>query len=211
MIEEIFPALYWLRSPARSAGTPFTYLLRRPEGNILFGTKEDLSPFDRELRSLGGVQSILLGDRHHALPDSVAFARSMETVLTASAIEAKALQATGVAVGQALPHEKAAFAADLEIIPTPGHTRGALSYLWTNGKKRYLFIGDTLVPRDGGWEFYVTKPNRLIMARTVELLATLKFDIILSNSFAASPVAWLETGAQTRSKMFAGLLKSLSD
>src|SRR5690348_10660218 len=167
MLEEIFPALYWLRSSARPAGTPFTYLLRRQEGNILFGTKEDASAFARELRSLGGVQAILLGDRHHALPHSVTFARSMGTVLTASHIEAKALKAAGVAVGQELPHARASFAADLEIIPTPGHTRGALSYLWTNGKKRYLFVGDTLVPQDGGWAFWVTKPNRPIMARTL--------------------------------------------
>src|SRR5690348_12499943 len=127
MLEEIFPSLYWLRASGRSAETPFTYLLRRPEGNILFGTKEDAAPFARELRAMGAVQAILLGDRHHALPQSVPFAQSIGTVLTASDIEAKALKAAGVEVGQALAHERAAFAADLEIIPTPGHTRGAFS------------------------------------------------------------------------------------
>jgi hypothetical protein len=210
MLEEIFPSLYWLRSPARSSGTPFTYLLRRLEGNILFGTKEDVAPFARELRSMGGVHAILLGDRHHALRHSVAFAQSMGTVLTASDIEAKALKAAGVETGQSLAHERTSFAADIEIIPTPGHTKGAFSYLWTNGKKRYLFVGDTLVPQNGGWEFYVTKPNRPLMARTLELLAAVKFDVILSNSFAATPVAWLEVSPQARSKIFAGLLGSLS-
>jgi hydroxyacylglutathione hydrolase len=210
MLEEIFPSLYWLRSPTRAAATPFTYLLRRSEGNILFGTKEDAAPFARELRSMGGVQSILLGDRHHALPESVAFARSMGTVLTASDIEAKALRAAGVEVGQALAHERTALAADLEIIPTPGHTRGAFSYLWTNAKKRYLFIGDTLVPQNGAWEIYVNKPNRPLMARTLRLLATVKFEVILSNSFAATPLAWLEVTPAARSKIFTGLLGSVA-
>jgi hydroxyacylglutathione hydrolase len=210
MLEEIFPSLFWLRASGRSAETPFTYLLRRPEGNILFGTKEDASPFARELRSMGGVQAILLGDRHHALPHSVAFAGSMGTVLTASDVEAKALKAAGVDIGRALAHVKASFAADLEIIPTPGHTRGAFSYLWTNGKKRYLFIGDTIVPNGEGWNAYVTKPNRPLMARTLQLLATVKFDVILSNSFAANPVAWREVTAQARPRMFGDLLASLT-
>ena len=210
MLEEIFPSLYWLRSAERSARTPFTYLLRRPEGNILFGTKQDVAPFARELRSMGGVQSILLGDRHHAVPQSVAFARSMGTVLTASDIEAKVLKAAGVEVGQALAHQRTSLAADLEVLPTPGHTKGAFSYLWSNGNTRYLFVGDTIVPQDGGWELYVTKPNRPLMARTLQFLATVKFDVILSNSFAAGPAAWLEVTPQARSKIFTALLGSLS-
>ncbi len=146
MLQEIFPSLFWLRSPERAPATPFTYVLRRPSGNLLLGTKQNLSSFADALQSLGGIKSILLGDRHHALPHSAAFARKCGTVLTASDIEAKALRQAGVDVGQTLPHARAQFADDLEVIPTPGHTRGALSYLWTNGKKRYLFIGRRKAP-----------------------------------------------------------------
>ena len=137
-------------------------------------------------------------------------ARKCDTVLTASDIEAKALRQAGVEVGQALPHARTQFADDLEIIPTPGHTRGAFSYLWTHGKKRYLFIGDTLVPQEGTWEFYVTRPNRREMLRTVDLLATLKFDVILSNSFAAAPVAWFEVTPRSRAAIFADVRERLS-
>jgi hypothetical protein len=211
MLQEIFPSLFWLRSPKRAAATPFTYVLRRPSGNLLLGTKENLSSFTDALESLGGIESILLGDRHHALPHSAAFARQCGVALTASDIEAKALRQAGVEVGNALPHARAQFADDLEIIPTPGHTRGAFSYLWTNGKRRYLFIGDTLVPQEGAWEFYVTRANRAEMLRTVQLLATLKFDVILSNSFTATPVAWLEVTSQSRARIFASVLERLSD
>jgi len=210
MLQEIFPSLFWLRSPQRAPATPFTYVLRRPTGNILLGTKENLSSFADTLQSLGGINSILLGDRHHALPHSAAFARECGAVLTASDIEAKALRQAGVVVGRTLPHARAPFADDLEIIPTPGHTRGALSYLWTNGRKRYLFIGDTLVPQAGIWEFYVTRANRSAMARTVRLLATVKFDVILSNSFAAAQLAWLEVTAQSRAGLFAEVLDRLT-
>jgi glyoxylase-like metal-dependent hydrolase (beta-lactamase superfamily II) len=134
----------------------------------------------------------------------------MGTELTASDIEAKALKSAGVEVGQALPHARTQFAHDLEIIPTPGHTRGAFSYLWTNGKKRFLFIGDTLVPENGTWEVYVTRANRAAMARTIELLSTLEFDVILSNSFAAAPQAWFEVTPKSRSKIFSDALAALA-
>jgi glyoxylase-like metal-dependent hydrolase (beta-lactamase superfamily II) len=133
----------------------------------------------------------------------------MGAPLTASTIEAKALKSAGVEVGRALPHERTQFAPDLEIIPTPGHTRGAFSYLWMNRKKRYLFIGDTLVPEQGQWQIYVTRPNRELMLHTVNELAKLDFDVILSNSFAALPAAWFEVTAASRRKIFAEVRKRL--
>jgi hypothetical protein len=49
------------------------------------------------------------------------------------------------------------------------------------------------------------------MRRTVETLAALRFDVILSNSFAATPTGWLETPPQYRKAMFADLSRSLAD
>lgn len=209
MIAEIFPSLFLIRSAGRAPGTPYTYLLRRAAGNILFNTKDDISAFEPDLVALGGVQHILLGDRHHAASHSVAFARRMRAALTASTIEAKALKSAGVEVGRALPHERTHYAPDLEIIPTPGHTRGAFSYLWTHRKKRYLFIGDTLVPEKGQWQIYVTRPNRELMLRTINEVAKLDFDVILSNSFAALPAAWFEVTAASRKTIFAEVRKTL--
>ena len=59
---------------------------------------------------------------------------------------------------------------DLEVIPTPGHTRGEVSDLWSNAGRRFLFIGDTLVPIDGRWAFWVTRPNRPLMCQTIDML-----------------------------------------
>lgn len=38
---------------------------------------------------------------------------------------------------------------DLEVIPTPGHTPGATSYLWEHGDHRFLFTGDSIGIEDG--------------------------------------------------------------
>jgi hypothetical protein len=210
VITEIFPSLFLLRAAKPGSKDRFTYLLRRREGNILLATKDDVLAHAADLDALGGVQHVLLGDRHHALPANVAFARRCGTVLAASAIEAKALAASGVKVGRILEYERHAFAPDLQVLPTPGHTRGALSYLWTHGDRRFLFIGDTLVPVDGAWQYWVTAPNRTRMLNTVNALAGVKFDVILSNSFAASPIAWAEVDGAYRRKMFAELSARLS-
>jgi len=210
VITEIFPSLFLLRAARPGAKDRFTYLLRRSEGNILLATKDDALAHAADLDALGGVQHVLLGDRHHALPATVAFARRCGTVLAASAIEAKVLAASGVKVGRILEFERHAFAPDLEILPTPGHTRGALSFLWTHGGRRYLFIGDTLVPVDGAWQYWVTPPNRTRMLNTVNAVASVEFDVILSNSFAARPSAWAEADGAYRRKMFGELSARLS-
>jgi glyoxylase-like metal-dependent hydrolase (beta-lactamase superfamily II) len=210
-MQEIFPSLFVVRPTRAPPKSQFPFLVRRSGGNVLFATKDDITPFLGELEKLGGVAHMLLGDRHHALPHTAAIAKKLNAVLTASDIEAKALKTSGVDVELQLPHERQQFAADLEIIPTPGHTRGAFSYLWSNRKKRFLFIGDTLVPIDGSWHFYVTRPQRALLLESLEILARLEFDVILSNSFAAAPTAWLEVDAAGRKAMFAALRKRLKE
>jgi hypothetical protein len=48
------------------------------------------------------------------------------------------------------------------------------------------------------------------MLNTVNALADVKFDVILSNSFAARPTAWAEVDGAYRRKMFAELSARLS-
>jgi hypothetical protein len=48
------------------------------------------------------------------------------------------------------------------------------------------------------------------MRRTIEKLAALHFEVILSNSFAATPTGWLEAPPKYRKAMFAELSRSFS-
>jgi glyoxylase-like metal-dependent hydrolase (beta-lactamase superfamily II) len=162
------------------------------------------------IEAAGGVSFILLGDRHHATPQTVTMARRLGARIIVSTIEAAALKKLGVAIDTALPYQPCQLAPDLEIIPTPGHTKGAFSYLWTSGERRFLFIGDTLVPVDGAWKYWVSPRSRSELRRTIEKLAALRFDVILSNSFAATPTGWLATPPQYRKAMFAELSRSLT-
>lgn len=210
MMSEIYPSLFLLRLESSGEKTPFTYFLKRPDGNILFATKADISPFVDEVNGLGGVSHMLLGDRHHGVPATAALAKHFGVTLSASQIEATALRQHGVTVENIIPCKRHQFSHDLEIVPTPGHTRGALSYIWTNLGRKFLFVGDTIVPIDGGWTYWVSRPNRPEMARTVQTLAGITFDVILSNSFTATPVAWLDCDHEYRQTMFAKLGASLT-
>jgi len=163
-----------------------------------------------DIAAAGGVSLILLGDRHQAAPETVTMAKRLGAPIIVSGIEAAVLKKRGIEIDTALPYQPCQLAPDLEIIPTPGHTKGAFSYLWTSGERRFLFIGDTIVPVDGSWKYWVSAPNRPEMRRTVETLAALPFDVILSNSFAATPTGWLEAPPEYRKAMFAELSRSLS-
>jgi glyoxylase-like metal-dependent hydrolase (beta-lactamase superfamily II) len=205
VLTEILPSLFVIEPKRKAPHTPVTYFLRRPDGNILLATKADIAGAEGAIAKMGGVAHVLLGDRHHALPHTQAFAERLGPGLTCSAIEAKALKSKGVAVAHVLPLQGAKLASDFEVIPTPGHTPGALSYLWTHAGQRRLFIGDTLVPVDDAWRYWVTKPKRASMLETVRALSKIKFDLILSNSFAATPTAWRTPDARARTRMFKDL------
>jgi len=209
-LKEIYPSLFLLLPARQEPKTQLTYLIKRAAGNILFATKADIKDAEPDIAAAGGVSLVLLGDRHQASPHTVAMARRLGAPIAASGIEAGVLKKLGIEIDTALPYQPAELAPDLEIIPTPGHTKGAFSYLWTSGKRRFLFVGDTIVPVNGSWQYWVSPPRRAEMRRTIEKLSGLDFDVILSNSFAAVPRGWLETPPQYREDMFNELRRSLS-
>jgi len=106
-------------------------------------------------------------------------ARRLGAPIIVSSIEATALKKRGIEIDTALSYQPCQLAPDLEIIPTPGHTKGAFSYLWTSGERRFLFIGDTIVPADGSWKYWVSAPNRPEMRRTTEKFAALRAQVLL--------------------------------
>jgi hypothetical protein len=183
-MKEILPNLFLIRNDAHASPSPFTYLALRPEGNVLFGTKADISPFYTDIEKNGGVYAVLIGDRHHVSPDTIKMSAHFNAPLMCSNIEAKILSAKGFKINAALPYEQRALGSDIEIIPTPGHTTGAFSYLWDNGVNKILFIGDTLVPVEQAWQYWVSPPSRKKFADTLNRLKVFEFDHIISNSFA---------------------------
>ena len=69
---------------------------------------------------------------------------------------------------------------DLEVIPTPGHTRGATAYLWNTGSHRLLFTGDTVYLAGGEWVAAVLgSSDRAAYIESLELIRELDFDVLV--------------------------------
>ena len=69
---------------------------------------------------------------------------------------------------------------DFEVIPTPGHTRGATAYLWDSGRHRFLFTGDTVYLQDGEWRAAVLgSSERAPYIESLELIRELDFDVLV--------------------------------
>jgi glyoxylase-like metal-dependent hydrolase (beta-lactamase superfamily II) len=66
------------------------------------------------------------------------------------------------------------------VIPTPGHTNGATTFLWDSGEHRFLFTGDTVYLKDGEWVAAVLESSdRDPYIASLDLIRELDFDVLV--------------------------------
>jgi glyoxylase-like metal-dependent hydrolase (beta-lactamase superfamily II)/ferredoxin len=128
----------------RSFGA-WSYLVTRPGGNLLVDSPRAAAPLLRRIREMGGVSKMLLTHR-----DDVADHEQIRRTFGCErVIHRRDVAAIGGGAERVLEgNEPVEVAPDLVAIPTPGHTRGHVVYLW---RKTALFSGDHLAfsPRRG--------------------------------------------------------------
>jgi len=115
-----------------------SYLIRRPQGNVLIDSPRFARALVNKIEALGGVDLMFLTHRDD-VADHAQFARHFgctrmihadDVDSGLSAVEQKLSGATAVRID-----------ADLTAIPVPGHTKGSVCLLY---KDRFLFTGDHL-------------------------------------------------------------------
>jgi glyoxylase-like metal-dependent hydrolase (beta-lactamase superfamily II)/ferredoxin len=124
----------------------WSYLIQRPQGNVLVDSPRAAPPLLTRLEALGGVALMVLSHQddvadHQRFHDRFHCPRAMH----------RADLGEGTA-GIELPLEgtdPVALAPDLLVIPTPGHTAGSVCLLY---REKFLFTGDHLWwnPEQGG-------------------------------------------------------------
>ena len=112
-----------------------SYLILRPDGNVLVDSPRFTAPLVRRLEAMGGVQWMFLSHiddvaDHQKFLDHFSCQRVMHAADAAFEVE-QPIQG----------RDPQRLAADLLIVPTPGHTAGSLSLLYRN---KFLFTGDHL-------------------------------------------------------------------
>jgi glyoxylase-like metal-dependent hydrolase (beta-lactamase superfamily II) len=164
------------------------FVLQREPGNVLVYSVAGLESDAAAIEELGGISRHYLNHRHEAMFASP-WVRAPLFVHEAerAAVEKRA-------------HVRATFSRrhmlddDFEVIPTPGHTRGASAYLWDNGRHRFLFTGDTILLDEGQWIAAVLdSSDRDRYIESLELIRELEFDVLVPWAATAGQPYYAET------------------
>lgn len=136
--EPITEDVYYCGYTSAASYGAASYLIQRPEGNVLVDSPRAARPLLKRIAELGGVRTLVLTHR-----DDVADHQIFHDTFGCERV----IHETDVDDGTALVEVKVkgeapiALAPDLTVIPVPGHTRGSLALLV---REQYLFTGDHL-------------------------------------------------------------------
>ncbi|OBC07059.1 MBL fold metallo-hydrolase [Mycobacterium sp. 852013-50091_SCH5140682] len=189
--------------------TTHGYLWKANGHNALFycpATDADFGAIDE----LGGVDDQYLSHQDEAGPMLARIAETFGARLHAPAAE---LATIGRHAHVDVPVSSRHLDANgVEVIPTPGHTPGSTSYLVDGSDGRYLFTGDTIfVSADERWSTFVIPGvgDSAALTDSLELLATLEPDVVISSAFGATAVTvlgnrrWADCVAEAQSTVAA--------
>ena len=134
---ELTPGVYALGHNARSSFGAHSYLVPRPDGNLMTDSPRFTRGLAKLIDDLGGVRHVLLSHRDDvADADRWADRYSADVWIHAADADA-APYATVVLEGD----EPVEAAAGVTVLPAPGHTEGSVVF---HVDDRWLFTGDTL-------------------------------------------------------------------
>lgn len=181
-MELVIPGLYATSPQPLSFDTSLVvrgFLLQRENGNLLIYSASTVDAEEKPMREMGGVLRQYLDHHHEAAPSCDWVARTFDAPLHCHENDrAEASQSCHV---DATFSERHLFGRDFEIIPTPGHTSGATTYLWDTGQHRCLFTGDTIyLHGESEWAAAVlASSDRDTYISSLELIRDLDFDVLV--------------------------------
>ena len=197
---EIFPDLWQttLQNPFPGLNT-HAYFIKRSEGNVLVYNTSNASDL-RQIQALGGMATQFISHRHESGHSLGPIKAMFNSRLCASEIEAAYLEE----IVEIAVKERFFYSADIELIPTPGHTDGGLSFLYKSTEAgNVLFTGDTLFLSNGEWStlvFSADGGSRGDMLETLEIYRNLKPNVVISSGYSGDrcvveidPLEWDST------------------
>ncbi|MFV1998122.1 MAG: MBL fold metallo-hydrolase [Acidiferrobacterales bacterium] len=170
------------------------YYLQCPEGNVLIyntGHTEEIN----HIAGLGGIKYHYLSHRDEAGPSLEIIRQRLGSELCCHENEKSAIsQLCEVDITFS---ENTRHFSNVDIICTPGHTNGSISFLYSSPFGRtFLFTGDTLFQSNGRWRTLVLSDAGGSSGSLIESLQTyrdLNPDVVLSSASATGERAFVET------------------
>ncbi|CAN5303636.1 hypothetical protein BH09ACT1_BH09ACT1_19140 [soil metagenome] len=151
-----------------------SYLLQRPDGNVIVYNSPGVSEAAIAIRQLGPPQRLLVNHAHEAM-----YGQPDLDVQIWVPEDDRYEVGTSLDVAGTFDRREH-IGPDLEVIPTPGHTAGTCSYLWDNGTNRFLFTGDFIWIENGEWKAVVLDPAlRNQYLDSLALVRDLDFDVLV--------------------------------
>jgi glyoxylase-like metal-dependent hydrolase (beta-lactamase superfamily II) len=179
-MEPVLPGLYASAAeslPFAPLTSVWSFLLQRPQGNMLIYSNPGLSTEADAIADLGGVVRHYLNHWHEAMLGCAGIPEATNARIFCHEHDRdKAAESCPIAQTFRSRHR---VDDDLEVIPTPGHTPGATAYLWSNGRDRCLFTGDTVFFDGDEWRAAVLETSdRAAYIESLELIKELDFNVL---------------------------------
>ncbi|XDD49820.1 MBL fold metallo-hydrolase [Leptospira sp. WS92.C1] len=144
--------VYYCGYHSKESYGAFSYLIVRPDGNILIDSPRFVSSLAEKIEKLGGIRYHFLTHRDD-IADHEKFRKTFGCERIIHEGDQSAVPSAEMILKGNSPWD---LAQDIKLIPTPGHTRGHAVLLYQN---RFLFTGDHLA--------YDPVQNQLIAFRNV--------------------------------------------
>jgi glyoxylase-like metal-dependent hydrolase (beta-lactamase superfamily II) len=151
-----------------------SYVLERPQGNVIVYNSPGVTESADAITALGAPVRLLINHGHESMYGQPALDVPVWVHSQDRAEIAGSIHVAGTF------DERLMIDDDLEVIPTPGHTAGTTSYLWNSGQHRFLFTGDFIWIEDGDWKAVVLSSHlRDAYLASLELVRDLDFDVLV--------------------------------
>jgi glyoxylase-like metal-dependent hydrolase (beta-lactamase superfamily II)/ferredoxin len=152
-----------------------SYLIVRPQGNVLVDSPRFAAPLVKRIAELGGVATMFLTHRDD-VADHARFRERFDCERVIHVDDADAAETERTIAGT----NAVVLADDLVVVPVPGHTAGSACLLWKN---EVLFTGDHLAWSERLGELYAFRDacwmDWSVQVASMKRLAAFDFEWVL--------------------------------
>jgi len=151
-----------------------SFVLERPQGNVIVYNSPGLTQAADEIRAPGEPTQLVINHCHEEMYGPPAARRAGVRARARPSRDRQRPPVSGTFTRRQM------IDGGREVIPAPGHTPGASSNLWDSGAHRFLFTGDSLWVKHGdGKAVVLSSSDRAASLDSLRLIRDLDFDVLV--------------------------------